>query len=113
MTKKEFLNSLINQNLFWSYDPEQIEQLDDSIIIEHVLIFGNVLEILQLFNLFEFNVIEDVWRNNILWQKRYKKLNFYLGKFIFRVNDIESQIKKAAVEYPRLERFKLLIAKDK
>ena len=52
MTKKEFLNSLINQNLFWSYDPEQITIRRFNYHRTRSE-FGNVLEILQLFNLFE------------------------------------------------------------
>lgn len=112
MNKNEFSNILWKKGILWPYDRSKANQLPESIIIEHTLLYGDVGELKLLFALFEQIHIRKVWEEKLVPQKRYHKLNTYLATFFFRIPEPREFLKSKIVDYPRLERFKLLIADD-
>lgn len=112
MTKNEFSDILWEKGILWPYDQSKAHQLPESIIIEHTLLYGDVGELKLLFILFEQIDIRKVWEDKLAPQKRYHKLNTYLATFFFRIPETQKFLKNKIVDYPRLERFKLLIADD-
>lgn len=112
MSKSSLVKYLIANNHLWSYDTQQAGQLPDSILIEHALLYSDVEGLLLLFKTFEKEEIQRVWENKIVPHKRYHKLNIYLGMFFFRITNIRTFLQSRIVEYPRLERLRLLASAD-
>lgn len=112
MTRSAFIDHIFNKNWLWSYDPRAKDQVPENVIIEHALLYADVEELQQLFTLFDNQVIESVWREKLLFQARYKKLNTYLAKFFFNISNAEEFVNQHLIEYPRLERFRLLASED-
>jgi len=110
--RQSFLRELIDQNFFWSYDLNPSSVVKEELVIEHVLKFGDVPYLKKLFEFYDFNKIKEVWMEELAPDKRYRKLNTYLGKFFFKIEDIDEFLNSKIVEYPRLEKFKKLIADD-
>jgi|GEM_PF-2002496 len=107
--KESFLQELIDKNFFWSYDLTSC-LVKEELVIEQVLKFGDVPYLKKLFEFYDFNKIKEVWTEELAPNKRYRKLNTYLGKFFFKIEDIDEFLNSKIVEYPRLEKFKKLIA---
>ena len=77
------LDFLIEKNLLWSYNPEQAKYLPESIIIEHILLYGDVPQLRLLFRTIALERIEKVWEQHLLPQPNLRKTNYYLAKFYF------------------------------
>lgn len=108
MTKLEFIDHIFQQNWLWSYNPQAKDQLSDTIIIEHSLLFGDVEDLQLLFVLYDDSDIRATWLERLVPQTRYRKLNTYLAKFFFHIDNADEFINNHIIEYPRLEQFRLL-----
>lgn len=112
MCREELLKYLVRHNHLWSYDNKQAKHLPDSILIEHALLYSDVEGLILLFECFEKNEIQQVWEAKIVPHQRYRKLNLYLGIFFFKVPNIQSFLQQNTLEYPRLERLRLLASEN-
>lgn len=112
MTKPEFINKMAEKNLFWSYDLKSGSELPDEVVIEQVLLYGDVPDLLALFRLWDEEQIRKVWEEQLVPQGRYRKINYYLGVFFFQVADINNYLNQRVRAYPRLERLQGLVASD-
>lgn len=108
MTKKQFFLKLKKQNIFWSYDTSSI--LTDEIIIEQTLIYADVADIQNLFSIFKLAEIKKVWEQKIVPDSRYRKLNYYLGKIFFNINNIDAFLNKKSLLNSRYEKIRKLTA---
>ena len=110
--KTTFIEHLAAQQLFWSYDKNQLAQLPDELVIEHVLLYADVDDLKTLFQLFERAVIRQILEERLVPHQRYHQINCYLGTFFFGLDDVRTFLNNRLIAYPRLERFKLLASKD-
>ncbi len=105
MTKEELYGELKNSGIFWSYNKDA-EYLSDKLLVEHTLVWADVPEIIQLFKIFDFEFIKDVWERKIVPDERYFKLNVYLAFVFFNIEEPYSFISETAKKYSRYERIK-------
>ena len=105
MTKEELYRKLKNSGIFWSYDKDA-EYLGDNLLVEHTLIWADVPDIMQLFKIFDFEFIKDVWERKIAPDERYFKLNVYLAFIFFNIQEPYSFIEETSKKYSRYERIK-------
>ena len=115
MSEQKITAYLIQHNHLWSYDARQVENLPDSVLIEHALLYSDVEGLLLLFKSFDKDDIRRVWEQKIVPHRRYHKLNFYLGLFFFRIPNIRTFLEQRIVEYPTLglEDLNYLLPKTK
>ncbi len=110
--KEKLLKKLINENIFWSYDTSAALDISDSIFIEHTLLYSDVEEIKELFLIFSPEKIKKVWENKIIPDNRYFRLNYYLGKFFFNIEDVKNYIKEKSIINSRYEKIRHISAKN-
>jgi len=82
----------INMNeksLYWSYS--RIPS-STNIVIEHTLKYSDVNEIQELIKKFGQDKCKEVWEKTMIPDKRLRKLNFFLAKFIFNISYDDSVI---------------------
>ncbi len=72
-----------DNNLYWSYSSEP---KNENIIIEHTLKYSDVYEIRDLIKRFGEGKCREVWEKTLIPDKRFRKLNFFLAKYIFNVS---------------------------
>ena len=82
INKDVFVRQLEKKHVFWSYSPGA--DLPDEVVIEHVLKFGDIADIIILFKLFHKNEIERVWCKTMAPDDRFDKTNHYLKLFFFK-----------------------------
>ncbi|MFO7930796.1 MAG: hypothetical protein R6U97_05270 [Desulfosalsimonas sp.] len=74
-------------NLFWSYSRDiSAEDIGPELFTETVLKYGDVEDIRVLFESYEYNFIRETWIRRILFDDRFRKLNFYLAEIFFDVD---------------------------
>jgi hypothetical protein len=110
VSKSEFIQNLKDKNIFWSYDKKS--RITDSIVIEHTLVYADVDDIQQLFKIYGYDEVREVWEKSVIPDARYYKLNYYLGLIFFEIKNIESFIKKKSKENSRYERIKKFASKN-
>ncbi|RKY90317.1 MAG: hypothetical protein DRQ13_12775 [Ignavibacteriae bacterium] len=110
--KKNLLKKLINENIFWSYDRAVPSDISDSILIEHTLIYADVKEIKELFLIFNIEKIKRVWESRIIPDNRFLRLNYYLGKFFFNIENVQNYIKEKSIKNSRYEKIKRISAEN-
>ncbi len=106
--KISIFNNLLNTNAFWSFDKKKLalNEISDDMLIENTLIHGDVKEIVMLFDLFTKDTIVEVWKNKLLFEDRYNKLNYYLAKIFFDIEDVMSfKNKNTNSRYERLKQL--------
>lgn len=79
------------KNLFWSYSG--IPQNDD-VVIEHTLKYDDVDSIKTLLKKYGEKTCQAVWEKTLVPDKRFRKLNFFLAKFIFRVAKDDQEVRR-------------------
>jgi len=99
MNKDIFVRQLEKRHIFWSYSSGA--ELPDEVVIEHALKFGDIVDIINLFEIYSRDKIEDAWIKTMSCDDRFDKINHYLQLFFFK-----STIKKKPIEtrYDRIKR---------
>jgi len=69
------------KNLFWSYNGLP----NDILVIEHTLKYDDVDSIKSLLKKYGVKNCREVWEKTLVPDKRFRKLNFFLAKFIFKI----------------------------
>lgn len=93
-SKSEFLQSLVNRNLFWSYSIIDISNLTDDLVIEQVLGYGEPEDIINLKKYFKFTQIKHIWQTRLLPDSRLKNSNVWLAKVFFNILQVNKYIAK-------------------
>ena len=104
INKTEFIRQIDERGIFWSYDLKNPEKFPDSILIEHVLRWGDVPDILALFKLFDKDKIKKTWEKTMINDNRIYPHNYYLARVFFGVEEPETILRKEN----RYERIKKL-----
>lgn len=107
IAKKKFIQELKEKNMFWSYDADA--KINDVVLIEQTLIYGEVDDIKNLFLILDRGKIRKVWEQRIVPINNYYKMNYYLGKIFFDIKNIEKFIKEKSFVNSRYERIKKFI----
>ncbi len=111
-TKNEFIQSLINQNFFWTYSVMDITNLTDALVIEQVLSYGEPDDILNLKKHFKYTQIKQVWQNCLLPDNRFKNSNVWLAKVFFNIQQANKYIAKYSKLNNRDGHLRLLAAQN-
>ncbi|MBN1107685.1 MAG: hypothetical protein JXR66_09480 [Bacteroidales bacterium] len=93
--RRDLLGKLRRQNAFWHSAPSPSE-INDSELIEKVLLYLDISEIDALFSIFPLNMIKRIWRKRILGLgTAYDKLNILYALLYFDIADPERYIRDA------------------
>ena len=107
----DLFEKMKSKNFFWSYS-EDISpyEINSEILVETVLKYGDVADIKVLFSCYDKNYLKEVWIKRLVFDKRFKKLNFYLAKIFFDI-DLE-QLKQERKADDRGNKLRMLASRD-
>ena len=71
--KQELLSKLKQEHCFWSYNEDSIKDIPDNMLIEKTLLHLDLEEISQLFLVYPFKKIKQVWLDYLIPQEEYFK----------------------------------------
>lgn len=98
--KQELLSKLKQEHCFWSYNESLIKDIPDDILIEKTLLHLDLEEINQLFQIYPFRKIKQVWLDNLVPQEDYLyTLNRFLAWYYFKVKKPDIYIKSMATRH--------------
>ena len=63
--RKQLFRKLKKENCFWSYDVSKMMSISDESLIEHVLLYLDIEDINQLFQLFGYKKVKRVWLDRV------------------------------------------------
>jgi hypothetical protein len=76
--------------IFWSYSEIPGEK---SILIEHILKYGDIADIKEILTKFGTDACIEIWHKTLIPDKKFRKLNFFLARFIFNISTEDEEIK--------------------
>ncbi len=98
---------MLDQKMFWSYAVKSPGQIPDPLLIETVLLFGDIPHLNALFKVFTKDTIQSIWENQILIREpRYHDLNVFLGWLYFKIAHPEKYIRHIFSQNNPYERLK-------
>ena len=106
----ELVNRLKTLGAFWSYQSDGLEKIPENIIIEEALRWGDVSEIILLFELYPFEQIKIQWNEKLIPDERIYAHNYYLASIFFDIDKPKEYILPLQKKYSRYERIKEFIA---
>ena len=99
------------KNFFWSYSRDiSPDDIDSEILVETVLKYGDVADIKVLFGCYDNIYVKEVWIKRLVFDDRFKKLNFYLAKIFFDI-DLE-RLKQERKADDRGNKLRMLASRD-
>lgn len=82
--KEKLIHLLVSRNLFWSYNKESILQnASDSLIIETVMKYGELSELVALAYIYPIHKLKEVWNTCFGEETIYKKEAKLVSTFLF------------------------------
>ena len=95
--RQELFLATKEKGLFWSYDKklEYSESLD-ILLIENVLKYGDFADLKQLFNLYGKRAVKKIWKEKLINDTRFIKLNYFLARIFFGM-DVEADFFKGGM----------------
>jgi hypothetical protein len=106
MSTDKLVKRLKSIGAFWSYNPESLTNLPAAVLIEECLRWGDVQEIVTLFNLYSTTEIKKVWKEKMLPDKRIYAHNYYLASIFFNIKKPTAYIRRIFEQNNRYERIK-------
>jgi hypothetical protein len=97
---------MLDQKMFWSYDVKSPEQIPDPLLIETVLLYGDIVHLNVLFRVFEKAQIKKVLEENIICQKRFHDIANFIAWLYFDIEDTQQYISEKFQEHNPYERIK-------
>ena len=88
MENKEILfKTAKDLNIFWSYSKDiALADIPEELLIEKILLYGDIKDLILLFQAYPYNTIYKIWTEELLPDKRYKEANYFLAKFFFKAD---------------------------
>lgn len=78
------MSSALEQKRFtWSYSDRE---LPPEIEIENILKYGNIDDIKIIISKYGIEKCKSIWLKEIISDKRFDRLNYFLARFIFQVS---------------------------
>jgi hypothetical protein len=105
MTKIELYTKLKNEGKLRHYD-KTLEYNTDEFLIEHAILWGSDDDKTELFQLFDFEKIKDVWNLRVVTDIRYVELNEDMAVKWFNIEEPEKYVAETSIKYSRYEMFK-------
>lgn len=98
--KQNLLEKLKEEHCFWSYNINSIGQIPDDLLIEKTMLHLDLKEIDQLFLIYPFKKIKQVWLNYLIPQADYLyTLNRFFAWYYFKAKRPDAYIKSMATRY--------------
>jgi hypothetical protein len=98
--KSELLAKLKQEHSFWSFNEASIDHLPDDILIEKTLLYLDLEEINQLFQLYSFKRIKQVWLAYLVPQGDYLyTLNRFLAWYYFKIKKPDAYLKSMVTRH--------------
>ena len=95
--KQELLSKLKQEHCFWSYNEDSIKDIPDDMLIEKTLLHLDLEEINQLFLVYPFKKIKQVWLDYLIPQEEYLyTLNRFFAWYYFKAKKPDAYIKSMA-----------------
>ena len=94
--KSNLLNSLKKLNAFWSYNASGISKdtISDEMLIEKSLVHLDIADLKELFMLFPYKKIREVWKTQLCTQEPYYHgLNTMLAYLYFDIKNPDRYLK--------------------
>ena len=85
--KRDLFFAAKQKGLFWSYDKklEYSESLDN-LLIENILKYGDFPDLQQIFILYGKKAVKKIWKEKLINDTRFIKLNYFLARIFFGMN---------------------------
>ncbi|HAN78950.1 MAG TPA: hypothetical protein DCQ31_14895 [Bacteroidales bacterium] len=106
MTANELTKKLKSMGAFWSYDATGLQNIPENVLIEDGLRWGDVAEILCLFEIFGQKKVKQVWKEKLIIDARIYDHNYYLGTIFFDIKNPKRYMKHLLNKNSRYERIK-------
>ena len=84
VVKQELLAKLKQEHCFWSYNENSIKDIPDDMLIEKTLLHLDLEEINQLFLIYPFKKIKQVWLDYLVPQAEYLHVESFLRMVLFQ-----------------------------
>ena len=98
--KSDLLNKLKQEHCFWSFNEDSISDISDDILIEKTLQYLDLEDIDQLFKVYSYRKIKQVWLEHLIPQEEYLyTLNRVLAWYYFKAKSPDAYIKSMATRY--------------
>ena len=98
--KQELLAKLKQEHCFWSYNEDSIKDIPDDMLIEKTLLHLDLDEINQLFLIYPFKKIKQVWLDYLIPQEEYLyTLNRFFAWYYFKAKKPDTYIKSMATRH--------------
>ena len=92
--RKQLFRKLKKENCFWSYDVSKMMSISDESLIEHVLLYLDIEDINQLFQLFGYKKVKRVWLDRVAPQgEMFRPYNILYAWYYFGANRPEAYVK--------------------
>ena len=98
--KQQLIGLLKNEQCFWSYSPDSIDYISDDILIEKVLLYLDIPEIDQLFRIYPYKKVKQVWLDKLVPQlEYYYSLNRFFAWYYFHSKRPDQYVKSMATRH--------------
>lgn len=98
--KQQLIGLLKNEQCFWSYSPDSIDNISDDILIEKVLLYLDIPEIDQLFKIYPYKKVKQVWLDKLVPQlEYYYSLNRFFAWYYFHSKRPDQYVKSMATRH--------------
>jgi hypothetical protein len=88
--KEKLFYKLRDKGIFWSFNKDiKYSEVEDSIIIEYILKYGDFNDIKLLINLYDKNKVKKIWNEKLKSDQRFIKTKLMIARVFFNM-DIES-----------------------
>ena len=105
--KELFFTEILHRGLFWSYDKNlKYSPSLDSLLIEKVLKYGDIPDLIKLFSLYHKQTIKKIWEKEMVKDNRFTKLNYFLARSFFGM-EVEAEFFKGG-KNDRERKFRVL-----
>ena len=95
--KQELFFAAKQKGLFWSYDKKlEYSEALDNLLIETVLKYGDFIDLKQLFILYGKRAVKKIWKEKMIDDTRFIKLNCFLARIFFGM-DVEADFFKGGM----------------
>ena len=92
--RKQLFRKQKKENCFWSYDVSKMMSISDESLIEHVLLYLDIEDINQLFQLFGYKKVKRVWLDRVAPQgEMFRPYNILYAWYYFGANRPEAYVK--------------------
>ena len=98
--KQQLIGLLKEEQCFWSYSPDSIDNISDDILIEKVLLYLDMPQIDTLFQLYPYKKIKQVWLDRLIPQlDYYYSLNRFFAWYYFKSKRPDQYVKSMATRH--------------